>query len=63
MQRLDCCAFLDVFAVVIASNSFLLRWPFIGGKWRVSLAGNDGKKRDPPGDIVFELIVVGGLGK
>ena len=25
--------------------------------------GNDGKKRDPPGDIVFELIVVGGLGK
>ncbi len=33
---------LDVIAVAVASNSFLLRWPFVEGKWRVSLAWDDG---------------------
>ena len=47
----------DVIAVAVASYSFLLRRPFVEGKWRVFLAGDDGRKRDLVGDIVFELVL------
>ncbi len=48
---------LDVVAACVVIYAFLLRRPFIEGKWRVSLASNDWGKRDPPGEIVFELFL------
>jgi hypothetical protein len=49
---------LDAIAAPVVTNAFFLRRPFVGGKWRVSLAWDDWGKRDPAGDIVFELLVL-----
>jgi hypothetical protein len=35
-------AALDAVAVPVGTYRFLLCRPFVGGKWRVSLAGDDG---------------------
>ena len=48
LERVACGDFIvvpvvDVFFVKIVANTLLLRRPFVGGKYEVSLAGDDGR--------------------
>ena len=50
-------AVLDVIDASVVANAFILRGPFVQGKWRVSLVGDDRREGDPAGDIVLELVL------